>query len=164
MKKQKDSTSNFFSSKKRMKKAQAAMEFLMTYGWTLLVVLMAGAALVYFDVLNPSKFLPDNCNVQGFLCTDFQVTPTKISLYLTNNIGDDIQVTEVSVQTSNGSWVSNDNLTTNLQIGKAETFSVDINSTAEDRFKRALKIKYKTSTSGISHTSIGEITTTVEPS
>ena len=62
----------------------------MTYGWTILVILMAGAALVYFDVLNPGKFLPDNCNVQSFSCTDFKVTSTSAEIYLTNNVGDDI--------------------------------------------------------------------------
>jgi len=42
-----------------MKKSQAAMEFLMTYGWAILVVLVAIAALAYFGVLSPEKFLPD---------------------------------------------------------------------------------------------------------
>jgi len=31
-----------------MKKSQAAMEFLMTYGWAILVVLVAIGALAYF--------------------------------------------------------------------------------------------------------------------
>ena len=44
-----------------MKKGQAALEFLMTYGWAILVVLAAIAALAYFGVLNPSKFTPDTC-------------------------------------------------------------------------------------------------------
>lgn len=41
------------------KKGQAAMEFLMTYGWAILVVLAAIAALAYFGVLSPSKILPE---------------------------------------------------------------------------------------------------------
>jgi len=36
-----------------MKKGQAAMEFLMTYGWTVLVVLAAIGVLAYFGVLSP---------------------------------------------------------------------------------------------------------------
>ena len=44
-----------------MKKGQAALEFLMTYGWAILVVLAAIAALAYFGILNPSKFTPDTC-------------------------------------------------------------------------------------------------------
>jgi len=39
------------------KRAQAAMEFLMTYGWAILVVLVAIGALAYVGVLSPEKFL-----------------------------------------------------------------------------------------------------------
>jgi len=41
------------------KRGQAAMEFLMTYGWAIVVVLAAIGALAYFGVLSPSKLLPD---------------------------------------------------------------------------------------------------------
>ena len=54
-----------------MKRGQAAMEFLMTYGWAILVVLVAIGALAYFGVLNPSKFLPEMCTVApGIGCED----------------------------------------------------------------------------------------------
>ena len=36
----------------KSKKSQATMEFLMTYGWAILIVLTAIAALVYFGVLS----------------------------------------------------------------------------------------------------------------
>lgn len=56
------------------KKAQAAMEFLMTYGWALLVVLIAIAALAFFGVLNPARLLPSSCSLGvGFACEDFKV-------------------------------------------------------------------------------------------
>ena len=42
----------------RGKKAQAAMEFLMTYGWAILVVLVTIGALAYFGVLK----IPSNTN------------------------------------------------------------------------------------------------------
>ncbi len=41
------------------RKGQAAMEFLMTYGWAILVVLAAIAALAYFGVLSPGNLLPE---------------------------------------------------------------------------------------------------------
>jgi hypothetical protein len=41
------------------KRGQAAMEFLMTYGWAIVVVLAAIGALAYFGVLSPQKLLPD---------------------------------------------------------------------------------------------------------
>jgi len=44
-----------------MRKGQAALEFLTTYGWAFLVLLVMIGALAYFGVLNPSKMLPDRC-------------------------------------------------------------------------------------------------------
>ncbi len=50
-------------------KGQAALEFMMTYGWAILVVLAAIGALSYFGILNPSKFTPDTCLASsGFAC------------------------------------------------------------------------------------------------
>ena len=45
----------------RLNRGQAALEFMMTYGWAILVVLAAIGALSYFGVLNPSRFTPDTC-------------------------------------------------------------------------------------------------------
>ncbi|MFT4297834.1 MAG: hypothetical protein ACMXX5_01445, partial [Candidatus Woesearchaeota archaeon] len=50
------------------KNSQVAMEFLMTYGWALLVVLIAIAALVFFGLLEPSRFLPEKIELPaGFI-------------------------------------------------------------------------------------------------
>lgn len=38
-----------------MKKGQAALEFLMTYGWLILVVSLAIGATLYFQVLKPER-------------------------------------------------------------------------------------------------------------
>lgn len=48
-----------------MKKGQAAMEFLMTYGWAIVIVLAAIGALAYFGVLSPNKLLPDRTTSQA---------------------------------------------------------------------------------------------------
>ncbi|HYD03046.1 MAG TPA: hypothetical protein VEC16_01990 [Alphaproteobacteria bacterium] len=47
------------------KKGQAAMEFLMTYGWAIVVVLAAIGALAYFGVLSPQKLLPERTTFQA---------------------------------------------------------------------------------------------------
>jgi uncharacterized protein (UPF0333 family) len=47
--------------KKNFRNGQAALEFMMTYGWAILVVLAAIGALSYFGILNPSRFTPDTC-------------------------------------------------------------------------------------------------------
>ncbi|MAG47369.1 hypothetical protein CL617_02085 [archaeon] len=45
--------------KKSGKRAQAAMEFLMTYGWAILIILIALGVLFYLGVFNPQT--PTNC-------------------------------------------------------------------------------------------------------
>ncbi|MFH1636826.1 MAG: hypothetical protein ABIB71_00195, partial [Candidatus Woesearchaeota archaeon] len=71
-----------------MKKGQAAMEFLMTYGWAILVVLIAIGALAYFGVLNPSRFLPKSCTISpGFSCEEFKVTTSGAQLLMRNGKG-----------------------------------------------------------------------------
>jgi len=44
-----------------MKRGQAALEFLTTYGWAFLVILIMIGALAYFGVLNPPSLLPSRC-------------------------------------------------------------------------------------------------------
>ena len=45
---------------KKSRKSQAALEFLMTYGWAVLVVLVVIGVLAYFGVLNPCRFYPES--------------------------------------------------------------------------------------------------------
>lgn len=87
------------------KRAQAAMEFLLTYGWAIVVVVVAISALAYFGVLNPENFLPNQCHLPtGFTCRDFSLT------YYTQHIafpapGQDIPRNTLSFNIiNNGGW------------------------------------------------------------
>ena len=60
----------------------------MTYGWAILVVLAAIAALAYFGVLSPEKFLPEKCILQpGIACVSHKVEPAKVTLVISNGLG-----------------------------------------------------------------------------
>ena len=68
------------------KRGQAALEFLMTYGWAILVVLVAIGALAYFGVLNPKRSLPDLCIIApGFSCDDFILNTDGTSTVIIRN-------------------------------------------------------------------------------
>ena len=87
------------------KRGQAAMEFLMTYGWALLVVLIAIGALAFFGVLNPSRFLPQSCVLgPGLACEDFKVTVNDRSIYMNvrNGLGRDLDVFFVYIDKKTG--------------------------------------------------------------
>lgn len=47
------------------KKGQAALEFLMTYGWAILVVLIIIGVIAAFVLRNPQQFLPTGCTLSG---------------------------------------------------------------------------------------------------
>jgi len=79
------------------KKAQAAMEFLMTYGWAILVVLVVIGALSYFGVLSPATLLPEKCTFPvSMSCVDHEVTGTQLRLILLNGAGRDMIIREIS--------------------------------------------------------------------
>ena len=80
------------------KRGQAAMEFLMTYGWAILVVLVAIGALAYFGVLTPEKFLPEKCLISaGLYCSSFKAEAAAgITMLVENSLPKDITVTAVA--------------------------------------------------------------------
>jgi len=53
-----------------MKQAQAAMEFLMNYGWAFLVVFIAIGALAFFGIFNPEKFMQDEPEGQKIILNE----------------------------------------------------------------------------------------------
>ena len=148
------------------KKAQAAMEFLMTYGWAILVVLVAIGALAYFGVLNPSRFLPSSCTIiPGIGCDDFVVTATDVQLILRNGMGNDFSAVTVSTAgCTNSAEADGDDAWVDGQIlGGADgiTLTVCTNGVVGSRFKQDVTLSYTTS-SGLAHTATGSITTRVE--
>lgn len=75
----------------RNKKGQAAMEFLMTYGWAILIAIIAIAALIAFGVLNPP--VQETCGtggvvVQGMNCNSVKAVGGSgtITISVTNNL------------------------------------------------------------------------------
>ncbi|MGC9057777.1 MAG: hypothetical protein ACP5H8_01735 [Candidatus Micrarchaeia archaeon] len=67
-------------------KGQAAMEYLMTYGWALLVVVLVLGALIYLQVLNPQARLQDTCTLPiGWDCkVESLKGDGKLTLKITN--------------------------------------------------------------------------------
>lgn len=165
------------------KKGQAAMEFLMTYGWAILVVLVAIGALAYFGVLNPGRFLPSSCTITpGISCEDFVVNDAgngEITLTLRNGIGDDITAVSVDITSPDDpttiictgglsctSGCSGGSLDT-MPDGQLTTWTATTCSGGSgvgsqgSKFKGDIVFAY-TGTGGLPHSKTGSITTQVE--
>jgi len=85
----------------KLLKGQAAMEYLTTYGWALLLVVLVMVALVWLGVFNIGGQVKDQCTfpVGTFSCDDYllakrsgDVAPGPKRLEVTNNFGRDVYV------------------------------------------------------------------------
>ena len=157
------------------RKGQAAMEFLMTYGWAILVVLVAIGALAYFGVLNPGRFLPSSCTITpGISCEDFVVNDASdtITLTLRNGIGDDIDSVQVNITKPDDetSLICDLTCTTgctagSMPDGQLTTWTAtDCISTgsAASKFRGDIKFGYYGAGGVVWHVKTGSITTQVE--
>ena len=83
------------------KKSQAAMEFLSTYGWALIVVLVAIGVLFHFGVLDLTKMLPKKCtSTTGLECMGLaQITgaANTVEVVVKNNLGVPIAIQDQNV-------------------------------------------------------------------
>lgn len=142
------------------KKGQAAMEFLMTYGWAILVVLIAIGALAYFGVLNPSRFLPASCTLMpGLSCDSFKVTggaTGTMVMVVRNGLGDDLTLVNFATASCPVGTAKS------LVDGASDTFTSGTCTglVAGSRFKEDVTITY--TQDGIGHTKTGQIVTEIE--
>ena len=81
-------------------RGQAAMEFLMTYGWAILAAVIVIGVLASFGVFSPSKFIPTSCTLSApFGCVQNQVAATTaaVSIVIHNGGGSSMDVISVYV-------------------------------------------------------------------
>lgn len=161
------------------RRAQAAMEFLMTYGWAILVVLLAIGALAYFGVLDPSRLLPESTtfpapisNVDNGLI-DSQTNSVEVALI--NNKGVPITlpltgtVTAAAGTTCDNANISatdidGNNIGDSTPIPTGSTFLVkwDCDDLATEpaigaKFKATLSFDYKNTQTGQTRSQMGSI-------
>ena len=130
-----------------MKRGQAAMEFLMTYGWAILVVLVAISALAYFGVLSPDRSLPETCIFfPGINCDDFKIDSNSITLIITNGGGKDLENVRFTVL-ENGPCEGDSSSIETLGNGNTKTFTISCSENLKpgDAFKREIQMDYKES-------------------
>jgi len=153
-----------------MKRAQAAMEFLMTYGWAILVVLIAIGALAYFGVLNPSRFLPASCTlIPGLSCDEFVIAPdagagADVTIVARNGMGDDLTAVTLTLvgegTTCQAAGHTGAPLAT-WSDGAQQTFAfVCGTEPSGTRFKSDITVAYTKGT--LAHSATGSITGQVE--
>ena len=146
-----------------MKKGQAALEFLMTYGWAILVVLVAIGALAYFGVLRPERLLPEKCVVatgSGLYCDDYSASGTTgiLTLRLKNILADPVNITGVNL-TGTGMGCTAWSGTTEIIPDAVADFDVDCGLSSGDKIKADISIQFGIA-GGLAKTTTGQLVTT----
>lgn len=93
----------------KQKKGQQALEYLITYGWAFIVILVMISAFAYFGLFNPTKYLPSRCDFGSqLICVDYQLQaetlpdPGFVRLRFQNAFAENIRIYEVSTIDGNG--------------------------------------------------------------
>ncbi len=138
-------------------KSQAMLEFLMSYGWAIMVALIAVGALSYFGILSPDEFVPRRCALEpGIGCMDFKINENSVNLALMNGRGEDIVIEGIKVRNCTGT------ATGLLRNGEEGTFIVDgCSNKANKKFIGEVNISF-TGETGLTHKNRGNIVGKVE--
>ena len=160
------------------KKGQAAMEFLMTYGWAILVVLAAIGALAYFGVLSPDNLLPERTSFQAPIpnIDNAYITANgAIEIPFSNNNANQIEVHTANagmaatfevggstIDCSGGNTVTIDGAAANKNISNNANFRVKWTCpaaawTAGQRVKGSISFEYKNIYTGHTRSATGSI-------
>ena len=104
------------------KRGQAAMEFLMTYGWAILAAIVAIGVLAFF-LANPGRFTSNSCAVAApFTCEEFAVNDTSVIVRLRNGAADNYNVGLVTAVSNALGKTCTTTTVLSLTAGNATTF------------------------------------------
>lgn len=155
-------------------KGQSALEYLFTYGWALVVIVIVVAALFMLGILNPATYQQKTCT--GFSRLAYQdhalhKDNNTFDIRFRNGTGSDINITDLTLSNSSQVNVSATDTATYGNVvaaGAAQTLTYNADSAAlvktthsvGDPYDMDVKITY--TQNGISHTEQGKCTGQIE--
>jgi len=157
-------------------KIQAAMEYLMTYGWAILIIGLVIGVLYSLGLFNPSSIAPSYCVFNGgaFLCKNFSISSSGyLSLTLISNIPAPINVTQIDCNALGSISSYAYSIPGGVILYPAASYSLPASSLqCRDRngnvvtgvktvYKGKLVVSYIDTTNGFKYTAVGDIQTTL---
>jgi len=121
-------------------RGQAAIEYLMTYGWALLILVVVIGVLFSMGVFNPQNYMSEECSFQPSLqCKGVSLTSNGVlTIYLVNGLGYDVESWEMEVD---------GNTVTGAKQDDMEKFTIQLNPTEQykpyDVYKFKPVLKYE---------------------
>jgi hypothetical protein len=144
-----------------MRKGQSALEFLMTYGWAIMVILVMIGALAYFGVFDIQDRMPERCMITtGIDCADFMMNSTTLKIYVTNNEGSSLSYINLS-STSCSDYTVAYNVAGGSKVELSCTISAKTTGKG-NKFKMPITIAYQKTDSIYPKIAYGEVLATIQ--
>ena len=136
------------------RKGQAALEFLMTYGWAILAAIVVIGVLAYFGVFSPSTYVPNQCVLAAPLgCNAGVVNTSTVTLEIRNGAGETLDVSSVKVE-----GCATDSTAVTMEDGDLDTWNIVCDSAlSTGKFRGDITVTYQKAGSNLDLTSKGRI-------
>jgi len=155
----------------KSRKAQGALEYLMTYGWALLIIVIVGGALYALDVFNPAS--QTGLRVDGlanFQVIDAALDNAAFAIEVGSRAGKAITVTDIDFTITDMAACNNTADDSDITVPVSGSQDATINAaaaggctfTSGTRYDVTVTIDYTISGSGISHTDQGTVAINAE--
>jgi hypothetical protein len=150
-------------------KGQTALEYLMTYGWMLLIIGIVGVVLYQYGVFTPPSTPPGCTGFSQAKPIDWRATSNgSLTLTLVNDAGTKIQITSVNATIFNNGmcwWTGTQDMRAGetIQLGMQNSCLSTGSLGSGEYYKADIIIVYTNLASGIDHNSVGECHGTLEP-
>ncbi len=163
-----------------MKKGQAALEYLLTYGWAILIVIIVGASLYALGIFTPGQWTGQRqTGFAAFNVIDFKVdTEANLILIFENRIGKSVELTDVQAtfrgedcefnlsEVYDGPYDDENITASSISPGKRYWTELNCgNETIEDGSSYSINVDfhYLDPDSGLTHVDAGTLIGAVEP-
>lgn len=153
------------------KRGQAAIEFLVTYGWAIMGAIIVIGALSYFGIFNTQRYVNDICYFgDQFTCEDsIAYQNGSVAVKIRNNFGVEIDIVSAIMKSNYGTVNCNSASivpsATNIQPGAVFDIKCNVSSTPislNDKLKYKVTMAFKRTGSSNVHNQTGDITISVQ--
>lgn len=146
---------------RRDKKGQAAMEFLMTYGWAILAAIIVVGVLWYM-IGNPANLAGDKfvmSGTDGFVANAMSMSASvnEIVLEIRNGQASTVNITGITLSSAGTTFCSY-NINTGIPAGQLQAFTITgCSMTVGDRVNQDVVFSYTTPGSTVTQAATGTV-------
>jgi hypothetical protein len=146
-------------------RGQGALEYLMTYGWAILVILVVGVALWQMGVFSPPATQPGCSGFSQLMPLDSQFKGTELIVVLSNDAGTKLNIIDTNATIGSDSdtgFALDAGTLMRPGLSQKVTYTFGSAKTKGEYYRAAITLVYNNTMSNIIHRSSGYCWGTVE--